>query len=170
MFVLPFDSNCNFENFLVTPSNHLAYTTILTVAENPGKKEYNPLLICGGKCVGKTHLLHAIEHLILQRNPNTNINYISAETFVNELILSIRDGKINSLREKYYNFDVLLVDDIQFMLGKICSIEEFSRICKKLVSFEGQVILSYTRSASNKCKESISVCRCGHCELDCFEL
>ena len=101
-------------------NNNLAHAASLAVAESPGEI-YNPLFIYGGVGLGKTHLMHSIAHFILKNNPNSKILYVTSEKFTNELIDAIRNKNnisTTEFREKYRNNDVLLIDDIQFIIGK----------------------------------------------------
>ena len=109
-----------FDTFVVGSNNKLAHSASLAVAESPGEV-YNPLYIYGGAGLGKTHLMHSIGHFILEQNPNMKVLYVTSEVFTNEVIDSIRSGdatKMNKLRDKYRNVDVLMIDDIQFIIGK----------------------------------------------------
>ena len=112
--------NYTFDTFVVGNNNKLAYAASLAVAESPGEV-YNPLFLYGGVGLGKTHLMHSIAHFIQTNNPSMKVLYVSSEIFTNELIDSIRNGNnssMNKFRDKYRNIDVLLIDDIQFIIGK----------------------------------------------------
>lgn len=133
-----------FDTFVVGSNNKFAHSASLAVAESPGKV-YNPLYIYGGAGLGKTHLMHSIGHFILEQNPNMKVLYVTSEVFTNEVIDSIRSGdanKMNKLREKYRNVDVLMIDDIQFIIGKESTQEEFFHTFNTLHSVGKQVILS----------------------------
>ncbi len=133
-----------FDTFVVGSNNKFAHSASLAVAESPGKV-YNPLYIYGGAGLGKTHLMHSIGHFILEENPNMKVLYVTSEVFTNEVIDSIRSGdatKMNMLREKYRNVDVLLIDDIQFIIGKESTQEEFFHTFNTLHSVGKQIILS----------------------------
>ena len=106
-----------FDTFVIGSGNRFAHAASLAVAEAPAKA-YNPLFIYGGVGLGKTHLMHAIGHYVLDHNPNAKVVYLSSEKFTNEFINSIRDNKAENFRNKYRNVDVLLIDDIQFLAGK----------------------------------------------------
>ncbi|MBR1471001.1 MAG: chromosomal replication initiator protein DnaA [Lachnospiraceae bacterium] len=112
-----------FENFIVGPNNTMAHSACLHVAESPGK-DFNPLFIYGGSGLGKTHLMTSIGHYIVE-NSKLNVLYVTSEDFTNEVINSIRSSTMTNLRDKYRNIDVLLIDDIQFVIGKPSTQEEF---------------------------------------------
>ena len=116
-----------FDTFIVGKNNNLAQSACVAVAESPGNT-YNPLFLYGGAGLGKTHLMHSIGHYILEMNPSKRVLYVTSEQFTNEVIESIRSGNAASmarLRDKYRTVDVLLIDDIQFIIGKESTQEEF---------------------------------------------
>jgi len=133
-----------FDTFVVGSNNTFAHSASLAVAESPGEA-YNPLYLYGGAGLGKTHLMHSIGHFLLEQNSNTKVLYVTSEQFTNEVIESIRSGNaaaMTKLREKYRTVDVLLIDDVQFIIGKESTQEEFFHTFNVLHASGKQIILS----------------------------
>lgn len=133
-----------FDTFVVGSNNRFAQSASLAVAESPGES-YNPLYIYGGPGLGKTHLMHSIGNFILEQNPSSRVLYVTSEEFTNEVIESIRTGNataMTKLREKYRTVDVLMIDDIQFIIGKESTQEEFFHTFNVLHSAGKQIILT----------------------------
>ena len=133
-----------FDTFVVGSNNKFAHSASLAVAESPGIS-YNPLFLYGGPGLGKTHLMHSIGHFIMEHNPQAKVLYVTSEAFTNEVIESIRSGRaenMSKLREKYRTVDVLMVDDVQFIIGKDATQEEFFHTFNELHQAGKQIILS----------------------------
>jgi chromosomal replication initiator protein len=133
-----------FESFVEGKSNQLARAAAQQVAENPGTA-YNPLFIYGGVGLGKTHLMHAVGNRMLAKNPNARIAYIHSERFVNDMVKALQQNTINDFKRLYRSVDALLIDDIQFFVGKDRSQEEFFHTFNALLEGQRQVILTCDR-------------------------
>lgn len=136
----------SFDTFVVGSNNNLAHSAALAVAETPGEV-YNPLFLYGGVGLGKTHLMHAIGNFIIQNDPSSKVMYVPSEQFTNEVVEAMRIGKdsqeaINKFREKYRNIDVLLIDDIQFIIGKERTQIEFFNTFERLYQDKKQIVIS----------------------------
>jgi len=130
-----------FDTFIVGSSNQFAHAACRAVAEAPSRS-YNPLFIYGGVGLGKTHLMHAVGHYVLQHNRDMKLTYISSERFMNEMINAVRYDRVLDFRERYRSVDVLLVDDIQFLAGKEGTQTEFFHTFNALYDSQKQIVLS----------------------------
>jgi chromosomal replication initiator protein len=130
-----------FDTFIVGSSNQFAHAACRAVAEAPSRS-YNPLFIYGGVGLGKTHLMHAVGHYVLQHDPNLALTYISSERFMNEMINAVRYDRLIDFRERYRTVDVLLVDDVQFLAGKEGTQNEFFHTFNALYDSQKQIVLS----------------------------
>ncbi|MBQ8799442.1 MAG: chromosomal replication initiator protein DnaA [Lachnospiraceae bacterium] len=135
------NSKYTFDTFVVGKSNHMAHAASVAVAASPGEA-YNPLFLYSGPGLGKTHLMQSIAHDILEHNENALIRYVTSEKFTNELIESIRNNKTAEFREKYRNVDMLLIDDIQFIIGKESTQEEFFHTFNTLYDSKKHIVIS----------------------------
>ncbi len=144
--VIDEDSVSTFDTFVVGPSNKFAHAAALAVSLNPGAvSEYNPLFIWGNSGLGKTHLLKSIENEIRRNNPEKSILSTHSEAITNELIDSIQKGKMNQFHDKYRTVDILLVDDVQFIAGKVQTEEEFFHTFNTLYHAGKQIVLTSDR-------------------------
>ena len=139
-----FNPKYTFDNFVVGASNRFAHASCEAVAKMPGK-QFNPMFIYGGVGLGKTHLLHAMGNYICKNNPSLKVLYVTSEKFINEFIDSLRFEKPASFRNKYRNVDCLLIDDIQFLVGRQSSQEEFFYTFNTLYDSKKQVVITSDR-------------------------
>ncbi len=130
-----------FDTFVVGPTNKMAHAVSVAVAESPGGS-YNPLFLYGGAGLGKTHLMHSIAHHIINNRKDLRVLYVTSEKFTNELIDSLKHDKNKEFRDKYRNIDVLLIDDIQFIIGKESTQEEFFHTFNELHEAKKQIVIS----------------------------
>jgi chromosomal replication initiator protein len=133
-----------FDTFVVGPSNELAHAACQAVARNPGK-EYNPLFVYGGVGLGKTHLLHAVGNQIRQHHPQKNILYTTSERFTSGLVNAIKNNSIEKFKNQYMEYDILVIDDIQFLSGKDKTQEELFHIFNALYNTNKQTVFSSDR-------------------------
>ncbi|MDR1700538.1 MAG: chromosomal replication initiator protein DnaA, partial [Lachnoclostridium sp.] len=143
------NSGHSFQSFVVSSSNSMAHAASLAVAENPTAQVYNPLFIYGDSGLGKTHLMHSIARYIIETSTKSNVMYVTSEVFTNEVIEAIRFNKTKgdssattALKEKYRNVDILLIDDIQFIIGKDSTQEEFFHTFNTLYESGKQIVIS----------------------------
>ena len=140
----PFNFEYTFDNFIVGSSNKFAHAACVAVAKMPAKN-YNPLFIYGPSGIGKTHLLYAITNYLREQNPNVKVIYIKGEDFTNQMIDCLSRQAMPEFREKYRDCDVLLIDDIQFIAGKVSTQEEFFHTFNALYEGRKQIILTSDR-------------------------
>ncbi len=150
------NSNYSFDSFVVGSSNQLAYAVGKAISESPGKI-YNPLFLYGGVGLGKTHLMHAIGHAAINKNPKTKVLYSTSESFTNSMIEAIQTRTTKEFRTKYRGLDILIVDDIQFIAGRETTQEEFFHTFNDLYGSGKQVIISSDRppAAISKLEERL---------------
>lgn len=141
----PFNQRLTFENFVVGPGNQLAHAACLAVAQRPAEA-YNPLFLYGGVGLGKTHLLHSIGHYVHETRPNLRVAYVSSENFLNDLVNAIQSHDVVEFRNTYRTYDILMIDDIQFIAGKERTQEEFFHTFNDLYNSLRQIVLTSDRS------------------------
>lgn len=148
-------SGHSFDSFIVSNSNNIAHAAAVAVAENPNGQAYNPLFLYSGPGLGKTHLMHSIARYIIENNPDYTVNYTTSEDFMNSVVEAIRTNKqkgdtaaTSNLRKKYRNVDVLLIDDIQFIIGKESTQIEFFNTFEALYQAGKQLVISSDKPPS----------------------
>ena len=139
---MPLHENYTFENFVKGPSNSFAPAAATAVAKGPGRTSYNPLFIYGGTGLGKTHLMEAIGHYVLEKSPWSSVCYITSETFLNEYVNALQNDAMPAFRERYRKVDVLLLDDVQFIADKKQFQEEFFNTFNSLMDTHKQVVMT----------------------------
>jgi len=132
----------NFDTFVKGKCNELAYAAAEAIAENPGKTEYNPLFLYGGVGLGKTHIMHSIGNYVVDKYPDLKVLYVTSETFTSEFITAIREEQIDEFKKKYREVDILLMDDVQFLEGKLGTQEEMFHTFNTLHNNNKQIVLT----------------------------
>lgn len=135
-----------FENFIVGDCNRFAYASAFSVSENPGLRQKNPLYLWGNSGLGKTHLMKAVGYQVLKLHPGKKVLYTTCEEFTNAYITSLKNKNYDAFRDKYRNIDVLLIDDIQFLIGKIETQIEFFNTFESLISSGKQIVITSDKS------------------------
>ena len=155
---MPLHENYTFENFVRGPSNSFAHAAATAVAKGPGRTSYNPLFIYGGTGLGKTHLMEAIGHYVLDHSPSSSVCYITSETFLNEYVNSLQNASTDAFRERYRKVDVLLLDDVQFIADKEKIQEEFFNTFNSLMQYHKQVVITSDVAPKNLkgCEERLT--------------
>ncbi|MCT1175591.1 chromosomal replication initiator protein DnaA [Pediococcus pentosaceus] len=138
------NSRYTFDTFVIGSGNQMAHAAAMAVSDEPGVL-YNPLFFYGGVGLGKTHLMHAIGHQLLENDPKTRVKYVTSEAFTNDFINSIQKNKTEEFHEKYRNVDLLLVDDVQFFADKEATQEEFFHTFEALYNAQKQIVLTSDR-------------------------
>lgn len=139
---MPLHENYTFDSFVKGPSNSFAHAAAIAVAKGPGRTSYNPLFIYGGTGLGKTHLMEAIGHYVLEKSPWSSVCYITSETFLNEYVNALQNASMTAFRERYRKIDLLLLDDVQFIAGKKQFQEEFFNTFNSLMDTHKQVVMT----------------------------
>lgn len=141
-FSMPLHEEYTFDNFVSGPSNSFAHAAATAVAKGPGRTSYNPLFIYGGTGLGKTHLMEAIGHYVLEHSPNLSVCFITAETFLNEYVNALMNKTTAAFRERFRKIDLLLIDDVQFIADKEKIQEEFFNTFNDLMLYHKQIVLT----------------------------
>lgn len=139
---LPLLENYTFENFVRGPSNSFAHAAATAVAKGLGRTAYNPLFIWGGTGLGKTHLMEAIGHYVMKHNAEASVCYITSETFLNEYVNALAGAALPAFRARYRKYDLLLIDDVQFIVGKKSFQEEFFNTISSLLMYNKQIVMT----------------------------
>ena len=155
---MPMHENYTFENFVKGPCNSFAHAAATAVAKGPGRTSYNPLFIYGGTGLGKTHLMEAIGHYVLEKHPEMSVCYITSETFLNEYVNALQNDAMQSFRERYRKVDLLLLDDVQFIADKKQIQEEFFNTFNSLMGLHKQVVMTSDVAPKNLkgCEERLT--------------